>query len=78
MIYIYIYVLIAHTDGIWTVTWNETANKILTGSVDTKVKVWDSETVSCRQTLTGHKLAVISLDADSSGTCRLYVMIDLM
>ena len=53
-------------------TLNETANKILTGSVDTKVKVWDSETVSCKQTLAGHKLAVISLDVDSSGTCKFY------
>lgn len=61
-------ITIAHDDGVWAVAWSRNGNKILTGSVDTTVKLWDPESASCKQTFTGHKLAIISLDIDTSGT----------
>eukprot|EP00300_Choanocystis_sp_HF-7_P038758 c5606_g1_i1.p1 GENE.c5606_g1_i1~~c5606_g1_i1.p1 ORF type:complete len:596 (+),score=-21.25 c5606_g1_i1:1-1788(+) len=39
-----------HKSGIWTVCWSPDNKKVMTGSADKTVKIWDVETLKCIQT----------------------------
>ncbi|KAJ1558922.1 WD repeat-containing protein 61 [Nowakowskiella sp. JEL0078] len=58
----------AHEDGIWAVVWTKRTNKIITGSIDDKLKVWNGDSLSLLQTLEGHQLGVVSVDVNPTGT----------
>lgn len=60
----------AHEDSIWAATWAEGSNKLLTGSADETVKVWQEEDAKLAQVgqQPGHTLGVVSLATDPSGT----------
>jgi WD40 repeat protein len=53
----------AHDDGIWSVTWTRRTNKIITGSVDDSLKIWNPDTLGPIQTLEGHQLGIVSVDS---------------
>lgn len=66
----------AHADGIWSVAFGAN-NRFMTGSVDATVKVWQVDTaqaggqadsISLVNDFAGHRLGVISVDVDPSGT----------
>ncbi|KAJ3259876.1 hypothetical protein HK103_001767, partial [Boothiomyces macroporosus] len=59
----------AHSDGIWSVAWSKKQNKIVTGSVDDTVKLWNGDTMTPMHTFTGHQLGVISVDISPNGAC---------
>mmetsp|Transcript_27509 Transcript_27509/g.36060 ORF Transcript_27509/g.36060 Transcript_27509/m.36060 type:complete len:297 (+) Transcript_27509:72-962(+) len=64
----------AHSDGIWTVTWTS-KNQILSGSVDEHAKSWDKE-LQCLHDFGGHRLGVISVKANSTGSGAVTSSID--
>ncbi|KAJ2851481.1 ubiquitin-binding SDF ubiquitin ligase complex subunit met30 [Coemansia brasiliensis] len=57
----------AHTDGILCVQFND--SYMITGSYDSKLHVWDSETFELVQELTGHTMPVRALEFDD---CKLF------
>lgn len=58
----------AHQDGIWSVVWT-TNNKIISGSVDETVKVWDTALNSDQgKSFEGHRLGVVSVAVNTEGT----------
>ncbi|KAJ2610584.1 ubiquitin-binding SDF ubiquitin ligase complex subunit met30 [Coemansia sp. RSA 1365] len=57
----------AHADGILCVQFNE--EYMITGSYDSKVHVWDSETMELVSELTGHTMPVRALEFDE---CKLF------
>ncbi|KAJ1753268.1 ubiquitin-binding SDF ubiquitin ligase complex subunit met30 [Coemansia sp. RSA 989] len=57
----------AHADGILCVQFND--SYMITGSYDSKLHVWDSETFELVQELTGHTMPVRALEFDD---CKLF------
>ncbi|PIA16239.1 WD40 repeat-like protein, partial [Coemansia reversa NRRL 1564] len=57
----------AHADGILCVQFND--EYMITGSYDSKVHVWDSETMELVSELTGHTMPVRALEFDE---CKLF------
>jgi len=55
----------AHKDGIWSVAWNR--RTILSGSVDTTLKTWNSDTMKEVSVFEGHQLGVVSVAMDKHG-----------
>ncbi|KAJ9532847.1 hypothetical protein QJQ45_010870 [Haematococcus lacustris] len=60
----------AHDQGVWSASWVPGSNRLLTGSVDENVKVWDdtAESLKFHHIYQGHILGVISVAVDASGT----------
>lgn len=51
-----------HTEGIYTIQFDK--EKVVTGSRDHTIKIWDAVTGKCKQTLTGHTASVLCLQYD--------------
>ncbi|KNC51179.1 WD repeat-containing protein 61 [Thecamonas trahens ATCC 50062] len=56
----------AHDDAVWSACWTA-KGKIVTGSVDNTVKVWDAENMVAEHELTGHDLGVIDVAVNGAG-----------
>jgi len=54
----------AHADEIWTAVWKK--NKIITGSVDGKVIIWNSE-LEKQHEIEASPLAIVSVTANTKG-----------
>lgn len=62
-----------HEDGVWTVAWSNKNNLVMTGSVDSTVKVWKGDSMSKPLfKFTGHRLGVISVDISKDGKCKFF------
>jgi WD repeat-containing protein 61 len=57
----------AHDEGIWSVIWTKATNRIITGSLDDKLKIWNSDHYTLASTLTGHSLGIVSLTTSQQG-----------
>lgn len=59
----------AHDEGAWSVAWVPGSNKLLTGSVDESVKVWEDKPdgIGFVHTYQGHTLGVVSVATDAQG-----------
>ncbi|RHZ86949.1 hypothetical protein Glove_42g30 [Diversispora epigaea] len=66
----------AHTSGIWSTRWSPTGNVIATGSLDRNIKVWDPETGNHYRTLSGHNLAILSMDIENTGQVLVSLSLD--
>ncbi|CAM9630416.1 unnamed protein product [Choristocarpus tenellus] len=64
----------AHEEGIWSVAWTAD-DKILSGSVDERARVWSSELASLHS-LKGHRLGVVSIKAFNGGKAGVTSSID--
>ncbi|KAG0227966.1 WD repeat-containing protein 61 [Actinomortierella wolfii] len=64
-----------HDDEIWCVAWSA-KNEVITGSADSTLKVWDGETGELKGTLSGHHLAVNSVDVNEDGTLAVSTSLD--
>jgi WD40 repeat protein/GTPase SAR1 family protein len=53
--------LVGHTGGVESVTWNHDDSKILSGSADRTLKIWDAMTGELLHTLDGHLKGVLSV-----------------
>ena len=60
-------ILQGHDDSIWSIAFNADGTKIVTGSSDRTVKVWDSDTGQCLKTLFGHNRPVLSVAFSADG-----------
>eukprot|EP00798_Chlamydomonas_sp_ICE-L_P003031 gene3031-13056_t len=60
---------VAHEEGVWSASWIPGSNKILSGSVDESVKIWEDgqDGLQFLHTNQGHTLGVISAAVDSRG-----------
>lgn len=69
----------AHDEGVWSAAWVPNSAKLLTGSVDETVKVWDTaDTLKFEHTYQGHTLGVISVVVNSTGTHAAASALDSM
>ncbi|KAK9796627.1 hypothetical protein WJX73_003482 [Symbiochloris irregularis] len=71
----------AHDDAVWSATWNNNNNSIISGSVDESVKNWsigssDAPALDNLHTWTGHTLGVVSVDVDSTGQTAVSSSLD--
>mmetsp|Transcript_39064 Transcript_39064/g.86901 ORF Transcript_39064/g.86901 Transcript_39064/m.86901 type:complete len:314 (-) Transcript_39064:563-1504(-) len=59
----------AHDEGVWSASWIPNSNRLLSGSVDESVKVWEDAQDGLKfvHTYQGHILGVVSVVSDSSG-----------
>lgn len=59
----------AHDEGVWSSTWVPGTNKLLTGSVDEMVKVWEDTADGLKfvHSYQGHTLGVVSVATNSTG-----------
>lgn len=59
----------AHDDGVWSASWVPNTNRLLTGSVDESVKVWEdtADNLKFVHTYQGHTLGVVSVVVNSTG-----------
>ncbi len=46
--------LTGHTEGVISVTFSPDGKRIVSGSCDNTLKIWDSDNFKCLETLTGH------------------------
>lgn len=53
--YVYVFFWIGHTAEIVSLDFDTPGNRIITGSFDNTVKVWDVRTGRCVHSLTGHQ-----------------------
>ncbi len=60
---------VAHEEGVWSTAWVPGSSKLLSGSVDESVKVWEDAADGLRfvHTYQGHTLGVVSVAVDSTG-----------
>jgi WD repeat-containing protein 61 len=60
---------VAHEEGVWSTAWIPGGNRLLSGSVDESVKVWEDQPDGLRfvHTYHGHTLGVVSVAVDSTG-----------
>lgn len=66
--------MLAHEDGIWSLSWSKRCNKIVSGSVDDSVKVWSGVDGELLYNLVGHQLGVFSVD--TNGHCKFSLIYD--
>ncbi|KAJ1729881.1 hypothetical protein LPJ61_003306, partial [Coemansia biformis] len=59
-----VHVLTGHADSVYCVQYDH--DKIVTGSRDRTIKVWDNNTLQCLRTLTGHDASVLCLKYDDT------------
>lgn len=59
----------AHEQGVWSATWIPNSSKLMTGSVDESVKVWEESPDAFKfvHNYQGHTLGVISVVVNSTG-----------
>jgi WD40 repeat protein len=60
-------ILTGHDDNIWAIAFNPDGSKIVSGSSDRTVKIWDSQTGQCLKTLYGHNRPVLSVTFSPNG-----------
>ncbi len=60
--------LAGHTMGVNSVAYSPNGTKIISGSLDNTVKIWDANTGQCLQTLEGHSDDVNSVAYSPDGT----------
>ncbi|NJM21855.1 MAG: hypothetical protein HC907_25605 [Richelia sp. SM1_7_0] len=74
-------ILKGHNDSIWSIAFNPDSKKIVSGSSDRTVKIWDSQTGQCLKTFQGHNRPVLSVAFSSDGktiaSCGGHSMIKL-
>lgn len=63
----------AHNDGIVAIACANTSDKMIlvTGSLDSSVKVWRQDSLELVLTLEGHRLGIVSVVSDPTGKCKL-------
>jgi WD repeat-containing protein 61 len=66
----------AHEDAIWSLTWTNKSNRILTGSIDDTVKMWSGESAAHMRTLDGHNLGVTSVVSSANGVYAASASLD--
>ena len=54
-LFMLIRVLTSHKYRVWSVAWSPDGKQIASGSCDTTIKIWDSQSGECQSTLTGHR-----------------------
>lgn len=54
-------ILKGHDDNIWSIAFNPDGTKIVSGSSDRTVKIWNPQTGQCLKTLSGHNRPVLSV-----------------
>jgi WD40 repeat protein len=59
--------LTEHRDGVWSVSFSPDGKRIVSGSLDETVKVWDAQTGQEMLTLTGHSAFVRSVSFSPDG-----------
>ena len=57
-----------HTDEVYSVAYSPDGTKIVSGSHDNTIKIWDANTGQCLKTLEGHSLDVNSVAYSPDGT----------
>ena len=57
-----------HSDGVASVAYSPDGTKIISGSDDYTIKIWDANTGQCLKTLEGHSLFVNSVAYSPDGT----------
>lgn len=60
-------ILQGHTDNIWSIAFSPDGKIIVSGSSDRTVKIWDSQTGQCLNTLLGHTRPVLSVAFSPNG-----------
>lgn len=66
----------AHDDGIWSVIWTKNSNRIITGSLDDKIKIWNGDHYTLVTSLTGHLLGIPSMSSSKNGAEFASVSLD--
>ena len=64
----------AHEDAVFTTTWTA-QNQILTGSVDSAIKVWNGASLEADKTFDDHTLGIISVGANRDGNSTTTVCV---
>ena len=57
-----------HSESVWSVAYSPDGTKIISGSEDKTIKIWDANTGACLKTLEGHKYGVSSVAYSPDGT----------
>ncbi|BAY85315.1 WD-40 repeat-containing protein [Calothrix parasitica NIES-267] len=74
-------ILKGHNDNIWSIAFNPDGTKIVSGSSDRTVKIWNSQTGQCLKTLSGHNRPVLcvsfSPDGNTVASCGGHSIIKL-
>ncbi len=60
-------ILTGHDDSIWSIAFNPDGTKIVSGSSDRSVKIWNSQTGQCLKTFYGHNRPVLSVAFSPNG-----------
>ena len=60
-------ILKGHNDNIWSIAFNPDGTKIVSGSSDRTVKIWNSQTGQCLKTLSGHNRPVLCVSFSPNG-----------
>ena len=63
-----IHEMLGHCGWVSSVSFDVTGSRIVSGSDDNTVRVWDVATGACVQTLEGHSDAVSSVSFDNTGS----------
>jgi len=74
-------ILKGHDDNIWSIAFNFDSTKIVSGSSDRTVKIWNPQTGQCLKTLSGHNRPVLSVafspDGNTVASCGGHSIIKL-
>ena len=57
-----------HIEAVWSVAYSPDSTKIISGSGDETIKIWDANTGECLKTLEGHLDYVYSVTFGPDGT----------
>ncbi len=60
-------ILTGHDDNIWAIAFNPDGTKIVSGSSDRTVKIWNSQTGQCLKTFFGHNRPILSVAFSPDG-----------
>ena len=60
-------ILKGHEDNIWSIAFNPNGTKIVSGSSDRTVKIWNTQTGQCLKTFLGHNRPVLSVSFSPDG-----------
>lgn len=74
-------ILKGHHDNIWSIAFNSDGTKIVSGSSDRTIKIWNSQTGQCLKTISGHNRPVLSVafsgDGNTIASCGAHSIIKL-